>query len=392
MLAPASRVLRAERYGCRSDFSLDEAERKSSVSFFFSGSELSALVRAATILLSPLEYDDGEEWQRDACSAVQSVLDGDASSSAFPVDGSTVLGGEPDVVDVLERTFPPPEWARHALTDRRHDANLVVADWTELYEVEKVRASSFFNDIVLPNHLLAPMCMMHEVIAGDIPATIAVYYEDERKSAETVARHKVKLHMILPAFIGGVKAYTTMMRRQSAEIAVADAAPCGVALCDRNGVILHVNGQLSRLLSDDRDEAGVRNEIAECARAAVSHATKKASIATTGRASSEIRTQCAHYTFSAALLGNERLGGRICSTVFVDADKSRTVDPRAVALRNGLTRRETEIALFLQRGYSSKEIATAVGISVNTVRRHIEHVMLKFGVHTRLGVAAKLTE
>ncbi|HJP85879.1 MAG TPA: helix-turn-helix transcriptional regulator [Gemmatimonadaceae bacterium] len=335
------------------------------MSFFFSGSELSALVRAATILLSPLEYDDAQEWERDACSAVQLVLDGDASSSAFPVDGNTVLGGEPDVVDVPERTFPPPEWARHALID---------------------------NDIVLPNHLLAPMCMMDEVIAGDIPATIAVYYEDERKPAETVARQKVKLHMILPALIGGVKAYTTMMRRQSAEIAMADAAPCGVALCDRNGVILHVNDHLSRLLGDDRDEAVVRNEIAECARAAVSHAAKKASIGTTRRATSEVRTQCAHYTFSAALLGNERRGGRICSTVFVDAHDSRALDPRAAALRNGLTRRETEIALFLQRGYSSKEIATAVGISVNTVRRHIEHVMAKFGVHTRLGVAAKLAE
>jgi DNA-binding CsgD family transcriptional regulator len=327
-----------------------------SVSFFFSGSELSALVRAATILLSPLEYDDGQEWERDACNAVQTVLDGDASSSAFPLNGETAPGG---------------------------DAN---------DDVEKVRASAFFDDIVLPNHLLAPMSMMHEVVAGELPATIAVYHDDERKPAKTVARHKVKLQMILPAFIGGVKAYTTMMRRRGADIAMADAAPCGVALCDRNGVILHANNQLGRLFSEDREELVVRNEISEAARAAVSHAAKKASADTTRRVSSEVRTQCARYTFSAAVLENERLGGRICSVVFVDAHKGRAVDARAVALRHHLTRRETEIALMLQRGYSSKEIAAAIGVSVNTVRRHTEHVMAKFNVHTRLGVAAKLIE
>jgi DNA-binding NarL/FixJ family response regulator len=173
---------------------------------------------------------------------------------------------------------------------------------------------------------------------------------------------------------------------------MADAAPCGVALCDRNGVILHLNSHLDRALSADRENETVRQQISGAARAAVPVTEKTRPIETTSPAPSDVRTQCARYTLSAALLENERVAGRVCSIVFVDAQTARMVGAKAISSRYGLTRRETEIALLLQRGFSSRDIAAATEISVNTVRRHIERVMAKFNVHTRLGVAAKLIE
>jgi DNA-binding NarL/FixJ family response regulator len=49
----------------------------------------------------------------------------------------------------------------------------------------------------------------------------------------------------------------------------------------------------------------------------------------------------------------------------------------------GLTERETEILANLAKGYSYKEISSALGISVETVRSHIRHTYEKLHVHSR---------
>jgi DNA-binding NarL/FixJ family response regulator len=53
-----------------------------------------------------------------------------------------------------------------------------------------------------------------------------------------------------------------------------------------------------------------------------------------------------------------------------------------------LTQREQEVLRALAAGYSTKEIAMHLGISVNTVRTHVQHLMPKLGVHSRLQAAA----
>ena len=49
-----------------------------------------------------------------------------------------------------------------------------------------------------------------------------------------------------------------------------------------------------------------------------------------------------------------------------------------------LTNREREILSLLARGYGTKEICEQLFISSNTVRNHIQHILQKFQVHTRL--------
>lgn len=66
---------------------------------------------------------------------------------------------------------------------------------------------------------------------------------------------------------------------------------------------------------------------------------------------------------------------------------TRSIDPpsdRSVTL----TDREREVLRGLARGLSTKEIALTLGISVNTVRTHVQHLMPKLGVHSRLQAAA----
>jgi DNA-binding CsgD family transcriptional regulator len=61
-----------------------------------------------------------------------------------------------------------------------------------------------------------------------------------------------------------------------------------------------------------------------------------------------------------------------------------------ISERYGLTHRERETVEFLLQGFTSKEIATRMGISANTVKAFLRMVMVKMSVSTRSGIAGKV--
>lgn len=72
----------------------------------------------------------------------------------------------------------------------------------------------------------------------------------------------------------------------------------------------------------------------------------------------------------------------------------RTVGEARAAARAGdkiahLTPREREVLGLVAQGFSNKEIAEALVITTNTVKRHLKAIFEKLGVHTRAAAAAK---
>lgn len=51
-----------------------------------------------------------------------------------------------------------------------------------------------------------------------------------------------------------------------------------------------------------------------------------------------------------------------------------------------LTERETEVLQLIARGYSNKDIATQLEISVKTVEAHKANGILKLDLHTRVDI------
>jgi DNA-binding CsgD family transcriptional regulator len=68
--------------------------------------------------------------------------------------------------------------------------------------------------------------------------------------------------------------------------------------------------------------------------------------------------------------------------VFWDAERRRQGTPR-------LTRREWQVLDLAGRGHSNAEIACMLVTSVSTVRKHLEHIFERTGVHSR-GAAVAL--
>ena len=64
------------------------------------------------------------------------------------------------------------------------------------------------------------------------------------------------------------------------------------------------------------------------------------------------------------------------------------LDGHAELLLRSLSERERQILTLLARGYSNRRIAEACYLSLNTVRTHVQNVLVKLGVHSRLEAAA----
>lgn len=58
--------------------------------------------------------------------------------------------------------------------------------------------------------------------------------------------------------------------------------------------------------------------------------------------------------------------------------------------RFSLTQREAEVLRFITQGRVAKEIAAALGLGTTTVRTHIQKILKKMGVHSKLEAVAKV--
>jgi DNA-binding NarL/FixJ family response regulator len=82
--------------------------------------------------------------------------------------------------------------------------------------------------------------------------------------------------------------------------------------------------------------------------------------------------------------GSGRSGGLGRSDGDLDAER----DLHAELLLRSLSVRERQVLDLLARGYSNRRIAEACYLSLNTVRTHVQNVLVKLGVHSKLEAAA----
>lgn len=76
--------------------------------------------------------------------------------------------------------------------------------------------------------------------------------------------------------------------------------------------------------------------------------------------------------------------------VVIDAPRGtrrRPLSTQARRLATGLTARERECLALLVEGLNTTAMATKLGVSPTTIRSHVQAILIKFGVHSRLEAA-----
>jgi DNA-binding CsgD family transcriptional regulator len=76
--------------------------------------------------------------------------------------------------------------------------------------------------------------------------------------------------------------------------------------------------------------------------------------------------------------------------VSVDALAPRIPSPGELQRGYRLSLREAEIAHAIASGQTTPQIAHSLGISIHTARRHSERLFMKFEVHSRVELTARI--
>jgi PAS domain S-box-containing protein len=155
---------------------------------------------------------------------------------------------------------------------------------------------------------------------------------------------------------------------------------------DKTGVVRWINPAAERLLGDVRGRhftSVVAPEDSRRARELFSRKVLGTSAATDATAVlvSTAGTQVPVEISAVPLLNGERVVG-----VFGLLD--RRPDNRPAAPHPHLTPRQTEVLRLLEQGRSTKQIATELHLSTETVRNHIRHLFRALGVNSRLEAVA----
>jgi DNA-binding CsgD family transcriptional regulator len=74
--------------------------------------------------------------------------------------------------------------------------------------------------------------------------------------------------------------------------------------------------------------------------------------------------------------------------LLLEEEQDQPLEPRTLEVL-GLSRRESEVLVWVAEGKTNAEIAVILGTSPRTVDKHVEHVLRKLGVETRTAAVAR---
>lgn len=352
--------------------------------------DLSALTAAMTVMLTPFCYADGEQWRSAVCSALESPLHSVGASFALAVPNEPFFAGPADLVSALQALLPPPDWLLKGL-ERRRQLGLNVAGFSDLHDVKAVKRTAFYNDVVIPNRLFEPLVLAADFPGLPLPTVLGFNYDDERIAARELARNKQMLTLLVPAFLAGVGTHVRLSRQRPALASVLDSISVGVTIADVEGNVIDENQAMKTLMGVDPERNRVRAAVKQVSLGVANIVTRRKSPDWAKQSEvAEVRTALARYRLKATFAWAGLLYNRDAVMTLTERMPSRSLNSEQLESRFGLTRREMETAQLMARGYSNREVAAAMGISLNTARRHCEHVLLKLNVHSRAAVAARL--
>lgn len=280
----------------------------------------------------------------------------------------------PNGEDALVITYPDPplEVAGEALGRLAHQHPLIAVQANgddRTYKISDFLSRREFHSLELYDELYRLLDAQDQIAFG-LPGPLVIGIAMNRDRRSFRERDRALLDLIRP-HLTRAHARACERTQTSALIAVLE---CGLQASDTAVVALGPGGEIAaasgvafELLQAYFPEANGSSlplQIAEWLAAAPAHGPSPLQV-DGPRGRLKVREAAGAQTGSLLVLEEERA-------------------PSAERLRSlGLTRRQSEVLHLLAKGRTTEQIAADLFISRQTVRKHLEHIYLRLGVHTR---------
>lgn len=353
--------------------------------------KIAQLQAASAMLLSPFSYESGDEWRDAVGAAIAPIVDARASIFGLSLADEHLLVGESEAVTAMAPYMPPTGWLREGYVRSLRICRGNVMDWREAYDPGSIKKTDFYSEVVCPNKLFAPLMLTADVPGTPLGAAVFNYFENESKADAQAEERKQILQLLVPSFQAGVNAYVAMRRQRDTLISFGEVSHVALALFNLPGRTLHQSAAFRQLISRDPEGPRLRAEVARLAANLTASLSGKNPLAQVDHAiRSRLTTRSGSYGLSAMSFA-DLFGNALTIGVVIEDLSPPRFDAQRLASEYHLTRRELQTAALLQRRMPAKEIATALGVSVNTARRHTEHLFAKLGVHSRRAAWERLS-
>ena len=354
-----------------------------------SATEVARLGRATELLVAPLEHATIDEWRGAVNRALRELIGADSAGFLLPgTDGPLLFSEEHDPAQLARYPdlSPPPLADGRNIWERLIEASVSTMPIAYGAHVDRYLESAYYNEYAAPNGAADTLCAMLPLGGADPRHVASVQLWRERTTRRRFAeRDRTLMMLLMPALRVGVELITRWHSRRAELASVLDSLDQAVLASTPDGVDVAETRALTAMLAADVDAASIRSALLRSKAAAATLHTP--TFDSTGRALHfDIQTRLARYRIRSCVLLDPR------PIVLSMVERLTPAPPSPESLREqfGLTRAEVRVALLLADGCSNDTVATRLGISPFTARRHTERVLRKLGVSSRAAVAARI--
>lgn len=384
------------RHGSRELRSTPQGLCRCDVSVTLRSADLKRVQVALRVLLSSLDCESVTTWRAHSLRAVGALLPADLAVSVLPLAGEPPYHSEhlPAPHRCIERRLTlgltthhhsvgsgPPVSTLRGRRERPHQAAWSRAGHHGGIVARQSCQPCGLTVVRSPADLTCGPMGNFSGIAG------LWFYNDKEDPLRAGKRELAILKILQPAFEAGVD---FLVRRYQLLSETLAAIPVGVALYNDRGRKTEQNRLLASLLAGDPEVALLEAACEHVARSllelAAGGAAKSRSACLWPPVSRQVHTSSGTYRIRGGLAGQYLGVGRPLALVTVENLIRSAQSIRRLRDAFHLTEREGVVARLLAVGHANPQIASILGISVHTVRRHVEQVLAKLGVHTRASV------
>lgn len=365
-----------------------------SVTLRLSRAQVEQVRTAIRLLSSPMEHATVDAWRLAVNRHMKAMVKADTAGFVLPVPNGPLLFSEehdPNETAKFGDLLPPdmpdgrPVWLKGIEVGVATMESIYDGDASPYYE------SPYYNEFARPNGAAQVLGAMMSLGAFAPKGAAALQlWRNEQNPVRFNEDDIQLLRLVYPALQVGVENYVRYGSDTTEFLRVCDDLGSALLICDTLGRVVHQTPALERLLAVDPESHEVRLELrsvaGNLARVLLGNDTAAAGASSDTRI--EKSTRCARYVMRASSMHASWTTG---PWIMVSLERLTRAPLTCEELRARfrLTEAEARVAVLLVAGRTAKTIATELGISWSTVRRHTERVYQKAHVRSRAELAAK---